>query len=60
MQVIIITGASDGIGAEMAGQLASQRGSSVSLVLAARNVANLEGIASQCSTWGSPRSYPRT
>jgi len=54
MQVIIITGASDGIGAEMARQLAAQLGPAVSLVLAARNASNLEAIASQCSTWGSP------
>ncbi len=54
MQVIIITGASDGIGAEMARQLAAQLGPAVSLVLAARNASNLEAIANQCSNWGSP------
>jgi len=53
MQVIIITGASDGIGAEMARQLASQFGPQVSLVLAARNTSKLQAVAQQCSTWGS-------
>jgi len=37
MNVTVITGASDGIGAEMARQLAAARGKSVALVLAARS-----------------------
>jgi short-subunit dehydrogenase len=53
MQVIIITGASDGIGAEMARQLAAQHGQNVSLVLAARNVQSLESVAAQCQTLGA-------
>ena len=45
MQVIIITGASDGIGAELARQLARQHGTDARLVLAARNVQALEAVA---------------
>lgn len=45
---IIITGASDGIGAEMARQLARTYQSQAQLVLAARNAANLEAIALEC------------
>jgi short-subunit dehydrogenase len=45
---IIITGASDGIGAELARQLAHTHRSQAQLVLAARNVANLESVALQC------------
>ncbi|MYM90336.1 SDR family NAD(P)-dependent oxidoreductase, partial [Rugamonas sp. FT82W] len=45
MKVIIITGSSDGIGAEMARQLARSHGGGVALVLAARNAAALEQVA---------------
>jgi len=45
MKVIVITGASDGIGAELARQLA---GPGVALVLAARSVDKLEAVARQC------------
>lgn len=48
MQVIVITGASDGIGAEIARQLARTHGAQVSLVLAARNSHLLEQVAQQC------------
>src|SRR4051812_44928704 len=48
-RVIIITGASDGIGAEMARQLARSSGTGVALVLAARNVAALDIVAAECS-----------
>lgn len=48
MKVIVITGASDGIGAEMARQLASMYGAETALVLAARNVDMLEQVAQQC------------
>ncbi|MEM6902595.1 MAG: SDR family oxidoreductase [Pseudomonadota bacterium] len=44
-KVIVITGASDGIGAEMARQLAAQHGSDVALVLAARNEEKLGQVA---------------
>lgn len=45
---IIITGASDGIGAEMARQLARTHHDQLQLVLAARNAANLEAVAQEC------------
>lgn len=48
MNRIIITGASDGIGAEMARQLARAHGAQLQLVLAARNAANLETVALEC------------
>jgi short-subunit dehydrogenase len=48
--VIVITGASDGIGAEMARQLAPRR---VHLVLAARNAAKLEQVAAACTAAGA-------
>jgi short-subunit dehydrogenase len=51
--VVIITGASDGIGAELARQLAQQHGSKVSLVLAARSKDKLEDVAKQCRAHGS-------
>ncbi|MES2148876.1 MAG: SDR family oxidoreductase [Pseudomonadota bacterium] len=50
MKVIIITGASDGIGAEMARQLAAPE---VALVLAARNETLLEGVAGVCTALGA-------
>ena len=51
MPVIIITGASDGIGAEMARQLAVAP--NVQLVLAARKEAPLHDVARQCQTLGA-------
>ncbi|MFZ3220967.1 MAG: SDR family oxidoreductase [Rhodoferax sp.] len=50
---IIITGASDGIGAEMACQLARTHGSRVALVLAARNATLLAAVAAQCEAFGA-------
>ncbi|HEY0062952.1 MAG TPA: SDR family oxidoreductase [Telluria sp.] len=52
MKVIIITGASDGIGAEIARQLAV-RGSGIVLVLAARNQAMLDTVAGECAALGA-------
>jgi short-subunit dehydrogenase len=52
-RVIIITGASDGIGAEMARQIAAAESSNVALVLAARNLAALESVAGECSALGA-------
>ena len=49
-KVIAITGASDGIGAELARQLA---GKGVWLALAARNVDRLEAVAEQCRSRGA-------
>ncbi|MDB5945771.1 MAG: short chain dehydrogenase [Ramlibacter sp.] len=48
MQVHVITGASDGIGAEMARQLAASQGRQAALVLAARSEDKLEAVAAQC------------
>ena len=53
MRVVIITGASDGIGAEMARQLAAKEGADVALVLAARNRAMLEAVAGECAALGA-------
>jgi short-subunit dehydrogenase len=53
VRVIVITGASDGIGAEMARQLASSGGAGVALVLAARNRDALDSVAGACSALGA-------
>lgn len=53
MQTVIITGASDGIGAEMARQLAQQHGAEVQLVLAARQHDKLQQVANTCKTSGA-------
>ena len=52
-KVIVITGSSDGIGAELARQLARAYGAHVGLCLAARNQAMLEQVAQQCRESGS-------
>ncbi|MES2413341.1 MAG: SDR family oxidoreductase [Pseudomonadota bacterium] len=54
MKTAVITGASDGIGAEMARQLARQHGSHLGLVLAARDEARLAQVATQCMASGAP------
>jgi len=53
MEVIVITGASDGIGAEMARQLARSRGKEAALVLAARKADQLQSVADACSALGA-------
>ena len=53
MKIIVITGASDGIGAEMARQLAKRHGTQVALVLAARDKTRLEQVVSQCAAFGA-------
>ncbi len=53
MQVVIITGASDGIGAELARQWASRDKREVALVLAARGVDRLEAVAASCRAHGA-------
>ena len=53
MKVFVITGASDGIGAEVARQLARAHGADAALVLAARNQAKLDEIAQQCRASGA-------
>ena len=52
-RVVIITGASDGIGAELARQLASKEGAGVALVLAARNAEQLDAVARECAAFGA-------
>jgi short-subunit dehydrogenase len=53
MTTIIITGASDGIGAEIAQQLAKQWGPSVNLVLAARRIDKLRDMEAICQAHGA-------
>ena len=53
MKIIVITGASDGIGAEMARQLASSQGAKIALVLGARDETRLTQVASQCAAFGA-------
>ena len=53
MQVHVITGASDGIGAEMARQLAASQGHEAALVLAARSADKLNAVAAQCEALGA-------
>jgi short-subunit dehydrogenase len=53
MKVFVITGASDGIGAEMARQLAKAHGTQAGLVLAARSQDKLDEVAGQCRTLGA-------
>ena len=60
MKTIVITGASDGIGAEMARQLAQKQGAGVALVLAARNEALLTQVAVQCAAHGAQTLVVKT
>ena len=53
MKIFIITGASDGIGAEMARQLAAAPGAQAGIVLAARNRDKLETVAAECRAKGA-------
>ena len=53
MPNIIITGASDGIGAEMARQLARRHGLQALLVLAARNTSALQSVSAECKALGA-------
>jgi short-subunit dehydrogenase len=53
MNVVVITGASDGIGAEMARQWAAREKSDLALVLAARNVDKLEAAGAACRAHGA-------
>lgn len=53
MKTYVITGASDGIGAEMARQLAAKYGGDAALVLAARTPEKLEAVARQCEALGA-------
>ncbi|HEY8358531.1 MAG TPA: SDR family oxidoreductase [Ramlibacter sp.] len=53
MNVTIITGGSDGIGAEMARQLATREGARLALVLSGRSQAKLEAVATRCRSHGT-------
>jgi short-subunit dehydrogenase len=53
MKVFVVTGASDGIGAEIARQLARAHGGEAALVLAARNQPKLDAVAQQCRDAGA-------
>ncbi len=53
MKTIVITGASDGIGAELARQIAQRDGAQCALVLAARNRDALDAVAAQCQAFGA-------
>ena len=53
MKIFVITGASDGIGAEIARQLATAHGAQAGLVLAARNREKLDEVAAQCMSKGA-------
>lgn len=52
-QVVVITGASDGIGAELARQMAAASGSTLGLVLCARSADKLEVVAQACRAQGA-------
>ena len=60
MKTIVITGASDGIGAEIARQLAGRDKAEVALVLAARNLEQLQQVAETCSALGAQTLVART
>jgi short-subunit dehydrogenase len=53
MKTIVITGASEGIGAELARQLSAQYQAKLQLVLAARKLEALEKVAKACELAGS-------
>jgi short-subunit dehydrogenase len=60
MKIIVTTGASDGIGAEIARQLARLHGADVGVVLAARNTSLLAEVAAACTTAGAQTLVVRT
>ncbi len=53
MNVIVITGGSDGIGAEMARQLATRHRGGVALVLAGRSREKLDAVCAECERSGA-------
>ena len=60
MKTIVITGASDGINAEIARQLAQSHSADVGLVLAARNETLLNEVAGQCAAFGAQTLVVKT
>jgi NAD(P)-dependent dehydrogenase (short-subunit alcohol dehydrogenase family) len=60
VRVVVITGGSDGIGAEIARQLASKEGAGVALVLGARDQTKLDQVAGQCMALGAQALALRT
>jgi short-subunit dehydrogenase len=60
VRVVVVTGASDGIGAEIARQLAARDGRAVALVLAARDEAKLDAVAAACARHGAEALAVRT
>ncbi|HSV54160.1 MAG TPA: SDR family oxidoreductase [Burkholderiaceae bacterium] len=60
MKTFVITGASEGIGAEMARQIATTHKAEAALVLAARNMENLDAVADQCRALGAQALAVRT
>lgn len=60
MKIIVITGASEGIGAEVARQLASSQKSHLGLVLAARKIDALQAVARECEALGAQTLCVRT
>jgi short-subunit dehydrogenase len=60
MKIIVITGASDGIGAEVARQLAAAGKADMGLVLAARNAEHLSQVAAQCQALGAQALVVKT
>jgi short-subunit dehydrogenase len=59
-RVVVITGGSDGIGAEIARQLAARDGAGVNLVLAARHQDKLDAVAADCMKRGAQVLAVRT
>jgi short-subunit dehydrogenase len=53
LNVVVITGASDGIGAELARQIAARDRAGVALVLAARSEDKLAAVAADCAAFGA-------
>ena len=60
MKTIVITGASEGIGAEVARQLATAHGAGAGLVLAARKLEALQAVARECEALGAQTLCVRT
>jgi short-subunit dehydrogenase len=60
MKIIVITGASEGIGAEIARQLAASHKAQLGLVLAARKLEALQSVARECEALGAQTVCVRT